>query len=184
MCHVHPSSYEPRAERKKAYLAGGRAEIRKDILLFFFFVHTLYSLIYFDESVLFLKFKGKKLQIMYTSWRLIYTSYNYHLQASDTLMVTICPWLLDFFENIKILQFLFCLIFPHREWPECTKGSGRCQTWLRAPKPPQPTPDLMLRVLLSCPGSTAHIHRGIFSLLWLACSNSNALPSWKLILFF
>ena len=61
---------------------------------FFFFVHTLYSLNLFDESVSFLKFKGEKTSNNVYIMTLIYTSYNYHFQASDTLMVTICPWLL------------------------------------------------------------------------------------------
>lgn len=71
---------------------GGRDQ--EEYSSFFFFVHTLYSLNLFDESVLFLKFKGEKTSNNVYIMTLIYTSYNYHLQASDTLMVTICPWLL------------------------------------------------------------------------------------------
>ena len=76
--------------------SGGRQRSGRIFFFFFFFflVHTLYSLNLFDESVLFLKFKGEKTSNNVYIMTLIYTSYNYHLQASDTLMVTICPWLL------------------------------------------------------------------------------------------
>ena len=48
--------------------SGGRQRTGRIFSLsFFFFVYTLYSLNLFDESVLFLKFKGKKLQIICTS---------------------------------------------------------------------------------------------------------------------
>lgn len=72
----------------------GRDQEEYSSSFFFFFVHTLYSLNLFDESVSFLKFKGEKTSNNVYIMTLIYTSYNYRFQASDTLMVTICPWLL------------------------------------------------------------------------------------------